>query len=79
MIAFWNRKEVYMGYSLETLEKGISVLKKNHVDYKFKYQNMGTFALANQNGNPCYLYVHKKDAEQASILLYNAGIKYMVL
>lgn len=69
MIAFWNRREVYMGYSTDTLNKAMDILSANNIKYKFRYGNFGTLLLTNQNGSPAYLYVNKLDADAAKFCL----------
>lgn len=72
MITFWNRKEVYTGNSLDTFNKASDILDANKIKYDYKYGNLGGISASdpysNMN-NQCYIYVHKKNSEQASFLL----------
>ena len=86
MIAFWNRKEVFAGYSLKGVSEARDILVTNNIKYKFKIVNAnnrhglgtgqvipGTFGENINYSKMYYLFVHEEDdAKACSVLL---GIK----
>lgn len=79
---FWNRKEVYLGLSLEEFSKMKSLLIDNHIVYDYKVVDNSSYGLNNRRAsgmgtfgeNPkfrveYYLYVYKNDYESAIYIL----------
>ena len=78
MIAFWNRKEVYMGYSMSECSEIRGVLSANQIKYTYKVVNpfassgrgtRGSFGENHELSHMYYVYVHVKDYEWASKLI----------
>ena len=82
MIMFWNRREVYMGYSLEKFYEARQKLEAYNVKYTYRLAgNDTTFFFESRRAymgslgeNPAlstmyYHYVHKKDYELACMAL----------
>jgi len=78
MILFWNRKEVYMGNSLERFYEARQRLEDNGIKYDYKLvsnnsaslfgssrSQFGSFGENLQLSTMYYLYVHKKDYDYA--------------
>ena len=76
---FWNRKEVYHGFSLKTQTEVREILKANHIKYDYRVINLnykgrvriGDFGINRDFSLEYYIYVSKKDYEYASHLLGN--------
>jgi hypothetical protein len=75
---FWNRKEVFMGSSMQRLSEVRSILSTNKIKYEYKVvsQNqgvsrgrMGTFGENVDYLNTYYVYVHNKDYANACSVL----------
>lgn len=83
MILFWNRKEVFVGYSMEQFAAFRQKLVDNGIQYDFKLvsnnnnnalfgsgrSRTGTFGENMAYMTMYYLYVHKKDYEYACAVL----------
>ncbi len=73
---FWNRREVYMGFSMEQMGLVRQTLADNDIEYTYRVVNNGmsrTFSAQNPNFIcQYYVYVHKKDFEKAQAVL-NSG------
>ena len=82
MIAIWNQREVFVGLSLEKFNKVLSILSANKIKYKYKIINRnssnvfssrrgrtGTFGENIDYSNAYYVYVHKKDYDNALSVL----------
>lgn len=78
MIVFWNRKEVYMGYSMAECGEIRSILAVNQIKYTYKVVNpfarsgrgtRGSFGENPELSHMYYVYVHEKDYEWASKLI----------
>lgn len=80
MIMFWNRKEVYMGYSLNKFNEVREILTANKIKYAHKLVNnnksfsstrarMGSFGEKQEYSITYYVYVHKEDYDKACIAL----------
>lgn len=79
---FWNQKEVFVGYSLQKFSEICKVLSVNKIKYKYKVVNrnsagifdsrrakVGSFGENMDYSNTYYVYVHKKDYENACAVL----------
>ncbi len=84
MITFWNRKEVYMGYSMAECSEIRSTLAVNHVKYAYKVVNpfanhgrgtRGSFVERSDLSHMYYVYVHQKDYEWACKLIRDSKYK----
>lgn len=84
MITIWNRKEVFVGYSLQKFNEVRNNLNINNIKYCYKIFNrnspylfgsrrgrIGTFGENMEYENTYYIYVHKKDYDYAMLLLRN--------
>lgn len=78
MITFWNRKEVYMGYSMVRCGEIRSILAINQIKYTYKVVNpfassgcgtRGSFGESSELSHMYYIYVHEKDYEWANKLI----------
>ncbi len=77
MLTFWNRKEVYMGYSMSDFADIRSVLAVHSIKYTFKvinacgsnYKRRGIFGEDSKFNYMYYIYVHKRDYEWACELI----------
>lgn len=78
MITIWNQKEVFVGYSLQKFNEVRSLLDVNKIKYKYRVVNhnsaylfssrrarTGTFGENMEYSNMYYVYVHKKDYDNA--------------
>jgi hypothetical protein len=78
MIAFWNRKEVFVGFSLERFNEVRQALLVNRIEYEYRLVNhnsaygfgsrrarTGTFGEKEEYSVTYYVYVHRKDYENA--------------
>lgn len=82
MITFFNRKEVYIGFSMEKCSNIRDILSANKIKYDYRcvsnnnnawiasdHALTGSFG-ENQNfAYMYYVYVHRKDYEQAHYLI----------
>lgn len=71
---FWNRCEIYCGNSMKIFSELRDVLSINALryDYKIKYngsRRYGTFGENPDYSYQYYLYVHKKDYDQADYMI----------
>ena len=82
MIMFWNRREVYMGTSMEVFYNVRQRLEDNGIKYDYRLASntnpsifggdgpiMGTFGQNLKYSTTYYLYVHKKNYEYACAVL----------
>jgi hypothetical protein len=82
MIMFWNRREVYMGTSMEAFYNVRQKLEDNNIDYDYSMASnnnpsiwgssgaiMGTFGENLKYATTYYLYVHKKNYEYACAVI----------
>ena len=82
MIMFWNRREVFMGYSLEKFYEARQKLEAQNIKYTYRLSGSdSTFFFESRRAhvgslgeNPAlstmyYLYVHKKNYELACMAL----------
>lgn len=83
MIMIWNRREVYVGTSLQDLSEVRSILASNKIKYNYRVVNRnssnvigsqrartGTFGQNLNVSNTYYVYVNKKDYDDACGLLH---------
>lgn len=85
MIMIWNRKEVFVGNSLERFNEVRYKLSSNGINYEYKVVDStspsyfgssnrtrtGTFGVNMNLAKTYYLYVHKSDYNNAQALLGN--------
>ncbi|MFL0268072.1 hypothetical protein [Candidatus Clostridium radicumherbarum] len=84
MIMLWNQKEVFVGYSLQKFNEIRQILSANKIKYKYRLVNnsndylfssrgarTGTFGENMNYSITYYVYVHKKDYENACAILKN--------
>lgn len=85
MIAFWNRREVYVGNSLQRFDEVRFKLSANGIKYAYKIVDhtspsyfgtsnrarTGTFGINMALSKTYYIYVHKNDYDKAQALLRN--------
>lgn len=78
MIMFWNRKEVFMGNSMQRLSEVRTILSTNKIKYEYKVVSLnqgvprgrtGTFGENMDYLYTYYIYVHKKDYANAYSVL----------
>ena len=74
MITFWNRYEVYMGFDMGKFNAVLDILAMGKIRYKYRLRNNASGIVGmgvNQSGmSMYYVYVHKKDAEVADMLIH---------
>lgn len=84
MIIFWNRKEVYMGYSMAECGEVRSILAGNKIKYTYKVVNPFSnsvrgarwhFGESTSLSYMYYVYVHKKNYEWACKLISDNKVK----
>jgi len=63
MIAFWNRREVYVGFDGNDFDRIRIVLAANRIKYIYSFSPNRLY----------YIYVHKKDADNALLLINKKG------
>ncbi|SMP63462.1 hypothetical protein [Anoxynatronum buryatiense] len=79
MIGFWNRREVYVGTSLDQYQRVCDALEKSRIKYKTRVVNRnnanvmgsgrartGTAGQRLDLAYTYYVYVHKDDNEKVS-------------
>lgn len=82
MIMIWNRKEVFVGWSMEQFYNVRRILAENKIKYTFKVVSnsaptifgsgrghTGNFGEDMRFSTTNYVYVHKKDFDQACVVL----------
>jgi hypothetical protein len=82
MIAFWNKKEVFVGFSLERFNEVRQALSVSRIGYEYRLVNhnsahvlgsrrarTGTFGEKEEYSVAYYVYVHRKDYENACRVL----------
>lgn len=71
---FWNRREVYMGFSMKKFNEVRDILLANNIKYDYRLINynsgnvrarFGSFGQNPEFEYEYYLYVHKNDYEYA--------------
>lgn len=76
----WNRKEVFMGFSLKKFNEVREILTANKIKYKCNVVNnirgtkrsiIGTFGENMDYSYAYYIYVHKEDYDNACVVLKN--------
>lgn len=78
MIMFWNRREVYIGFSMKKFSEVRDILSDNNIKYDYKIVNhmtstafdssrtrYGSSGMNSEFQNEYYIYVHKNDYEFA--------------
>lgn len=80
MIAFWNRREVFIGASMSEFNKVMNDLSAIGIHHTWKVVSniegrgrTGTFGVDPALLKTYYVYVHKKDLEKALHLLNRQG------
>lgn len=71
---FWNRVEIYCGYSYQEFIELRNALMDAHLRYDYRFVNhnkKNRFGGNQKYSTMYYLYVHKKDYEQAMYLTSN--------
>lgn len=85
MIMIWNRKEVFIGCSLQRFNEVRYTLSSSGIKYKYKVVDStspsyfgssnrartGTFGVNMDYTKTYYIYVHKNDYDNAQALLTN--------
>ncbi len=79
MIAFWNRKEIYMGYSMTDFAEVRNILSAHQIGYTYKIvcpfggsgRRRTNFGLNPEFSHMYYIYTHKKDYEYACEITRN--------
>ncbi|NLM13504.1 MAG: hypothetical protein GX209_07150 [Epulopiscium sp.] len=82
MIRLWNRKEVFVGFSIDKFNEVLDILNRNNIQYKYKIinrnhlkqQDIGTNWEDTKYSGVYYVYVHKKDYDNVRTLLGNSNI-----
>lgn len=82
MIMVWNQREVFVGYSMEKFSRACAILAANKIKYKYRVVRQksayafgsrrartGTFGENEEYSNVYYVYVDKRDYENASKVL----------
>lgn len=82
MITIWNQKEVFFGYSLQRLSEVRGILTASKIKYKYRVVShksaylfssrrarTGTFGENPDYSNTYYVYVHKRDYDNACAAL----------
>lgn len=81
MITVFNRREVYVGFSMKDFGRMRSVLSENQIKYTYKVvsqyndsrnRGAGTAGINLDFACEYYLYVHKKDYEEACYLIQSS-------
>jgi hypothetical protein len=72
MITLFNRKELIITNSIEHIAKIRYALEANGVDYKIGTSNIGNYMGNSHSLYNNYIYVRKKDYEQAEIIMASA-------
>jgi hypothetical protein len=71
MIFPWNRREIYVGNSLQEFNRILDILAIEKIKYDWK--KGGVLYISDSMGNPQnglhYIYVHKKDLDKAQFLI----------
>lgn len=74
MIMFWNRREVYKGFSMKKFNEIRDILLANNIKYDYRVINnnsknsrarFGSFGMNSKYEYEYYIYVHKNDYEYA--------------
>ncbi len=80
MIIIWNQREVFMGNSMQRFSEVRTILDTNKIKYKYKVVSLnqgvtrgrtGTFGENIDYLNTYYIYVHKKDYDNACAILHH--------
>ena len=67
MILFWNRREVWFGSDLDGFKNVRDVLRDNRIKFVYRIRTRG--AAGAGVTRTYYVYIHKKDLEEAEFLL----------
>lgn len=78
----WQRKEIYIGYSIQDFSRIRDVLAANNIRYDYKVKNrqqpgynrgqlVGRWGTDSSADNMYYIYVKKEDYEQAKTFTRN--------
>lgn len=74
MIMFWNRREVYIGFSMKKFNEIRDILLANNIKYDYRVINhngensrarFGSYGMNSKYEYEYYLYVHKSDYDYA--------------
>lgn len=82
MLWFWNKQEIYMGYCMEKFRAVRTCLEEEKIKYDYKVINRnepsvlgsnrgrsGSFGIPTEMMYTYYIYVNKKDYEQACCVI----------
>ena len=71
MIAFWNRREIYVGNSLQEFNRILDILAKEKIKYHWKRVRAPGISglMGTSHHGMYYIYVHRKDADKAQFLI----------
>lgn len=82
---FWSRIEVYSGYSMKDFNELRDILAANNLKYDYRLVNRNSSGVLSSNRSrfavlglnhsletQYYLYVHKKDYDNAMFLMHTA-------
>ena len=79
MIAFWNRREIYVGNSLQEFNRILDILAAEKIKYHWRRVDrinwsrtatFGTLGTVDTSQNDMYyIYVHKKYLDKAQFLI----------
>ena len=77
MIMIWNQKEVFVGFSFQKFNEVRQILSTNKIESKHRLVNnsntrSGTFGENMDYSITYYVYVRKKDYENACAILKNS-------
>ncbi len=77
---FWKRVEIYCGYSLNDFSELRDALASKHIKYDYRIVNnnkigRGDLGINKNYAILYYLYVHKKDYDQAMYITSNRHTK----
>jgi hypothetical protein len=75
---YWNRREVFLGYSMKQFSEVRSILSSNNIKYNYKVKSnyassdrghSGSFGLNMDYACQYYIYVHRQDYARACHLI----------
>ena len=77
---FWNRREVYHGFSLKEQSEVRESLRAHHIKYDYRIINLntdrnkrGSYGINKKYETEYYIYVSKKEYENALYVLGKQG------
>lgn len=86
MLGFWNKKEVYSGYSIGECARIRDIIGGNKINYSYKVVNrntssafgttrshIGSFGGRSDLENEYFIYVHKDDYDAAIHFIYEGS------